>query len=505
MGERAVLVEAGAIDDVHRLWSSLRAHRPAGAEDVVAGGATVLVVARPGTDLARLASEIGRRSLGPAASSSGRDVTIPVAYDGPDLEEVARITGLTPGDVAARHSGACYPTAFIGFSPGFAYLTGLAPELRVPRLATPRKAVPAGSVAIAGEMTAVYPHATPGGWRLIGRAGTLMFDPDRPEPSLLMPGDRVRFEPVAAVSPQPAPLRPPGQVEGPRLTVLEAGPWATVQDLGRIGWAHAGVPRGGVLDRSSAAHANRLVGNQPGVAVIESAFAGLRLRLSESRLVSFTGARAEVTVDGIPARQDAALPLPSGCEILVSRPRAGARVYIAVEGGLAVDPVLGSRSTDTLSGLGPASLAEVESLPLGPMSPGERTGPPASRTGSYPVPGDTVEVRAIVGPRSGWITGAGLDRLADAEFVVEPSSDRTGIRLRGPVVERGAGKELVSEGMVAGAVQVPPDGQPIVLMRNHPATGGYPVAAVVDDAGVDRLAQAPPGVRVRFRLAPPAI
>jgi KipI family sensor histidine kinase inhibitor len=500
---------------VHRLWAELAADRPDGVVDVVPAAATVLVVTSGKVDMDRMLAGVHGlvehldRS-GRAGSGTDRPVvSIPVVYEGPDLEGVAATTGLDRADVVRLHAAPLYRVDFLGFSPGFAYLSGADPRLTVPRLPSPRTSVPAGSVALAAGYTAVYPQPTPGGWRVIGSTDAIMFDPGRPVPALLSPGDRVRFVAVeraagaAPAGPRGAPgptLGTPIPVPGPgapAIEVLDPGPMLTIQDRGRTGWGHLGVPVAGALDRGSAAEANRLAGNPDEAALLESTLGGCRLRLRANRTVAVTGAAADLTVDGLPARSRVGLPLPAGTELAVGRCRHGLRVYIAIGGGLDSPTVLGSRSTDTLSGLGPAPLRRGDQVGLGPAPLDQPADPgPDTRTRSRPT---EIEVEARLGPRENWLSASGLATLGGAEFSVGGSSDRTGVRLEGPKVERAA-REIPPEGVVAGAVQVPPDGQPIVLMRNHPSTGGYPVVAVVDEAGVDRLAQAPPGSVARFRL-----
>ena len=505
-GARAVLFEVESIDEVHSLWASLRDRRPEGVEEIVVGARTLLIRLTDEADPAFLSSLVSDwQRAGPGAPPR-RTVTLPVVYDGPDLDAVAELTGVAPADVARLHSDQTYTVGFLGFSPGFAYLFGGDPRLAVPRLDAPRTSVPAGSVALAADMTAVYPQPTPGGWRLIGRTDAAMFDPQRAEPALLAPGDLVRFRPVDDVAvPDVASLRSPARPVGAgaaALEVIDPGALLTVQDLGRRGWAHAGVPVAGAADLASARRAGRLVGNPAGSAVLESTLGGLRLRLLADRAVAVTGAEVDVTVDGLPARRDTALPLRTGAEIVVGPCRQGIRVYIAVAGGVDVEPVLGSRSTDTLSGLGPAPLRQGDVLPVGSRPEGGTALPPAPAPTALPRPDSVLVVAGRLGPRSEWLSGPGRDTLATAEFTVGASSDRTGVRLEGPAVELARLGQIPSEGMVAGAVQVPPAGRPIVLMRNHPPTGGYPAVAVADDASVDALAQAGPGQRVRFALRP---
>ncbi|WP_068929022.1 5-oxoprolinase subunit B family protein [Planobispora rosea] len=199
-GEHGLLVETGALEISHRLDALLRADRPAGVTEIVPGPATVLVVA-PGADPARLRSSLSllartARAPGAGTAAPERTVTIPVIYDGADLAEVAALAGLTPEEVVERHTRRELVAGWLGFAPGFAYLTGLDPALHVPRLATPRTSVPAGAVAIAGPYSAVYPSASPGGWRLLGRSPLPVWDVTADPPALLTPGTRVRFQAV---------------------------------------------------------------------------------------------------------------------------------------------------------------------------------------------------------------------------------------------------------------------------------------------------------------------
>ena len=499
-GGWSLLVDLDDLPQVHSLWRALREHPPPGVEEIVAGATSVLVTMERESDVAAAVELIRSMRLEESETVPPNLVEIPVMYGGPDLGDVCALTGLSADAVVAKHCEADYSVAFLGFSPGFGYLVGADPILHVPRLDTPRPAVPAGSVGLASEFTAVYPQSTPGGWRVIGRTDLLMFDPTRRQPSLLGPGDSVRFVATSTLGPAPAweHVRLP-PVSGDYLLIIDPGPLTTIQDAGRPGWAHLGVPRAGAADRRSAALANRLVGNEPTAALLESTLAGPTLRIGSDRQVAVTGARAAITVDGIPARPDTALTLRAGSEIRVASVDAGARVYVAFSGGLTVDPVMGSRSTDTLSGIGPAPLKPGDLLALGAP---EREGLPSSDSPgtSCPRPGELISIAAVPGPRDDWIGKRGMETLASAVFDVAPTSDRTGVRLSGAPVGIVRREELPSEGVVAGAIQVPPGGDPIVLLRNHPTTGGYPVAAVVTDDGIDALAQARPGVRVRFEL-----
>ncbi|MFJ9930457.1 biotin-dependent carboxylase uncharacterized domain-containing protein [Streptomyces misionensis] len=278
------------------------------------------------------------------------------------------------------------------------------------------------------------------------------------------------------------------------LVVVRPGALTTVQDLGRPGYAHLGVPRSGALDPGAAALVNRLTGNPPDAAVLETTVDGCALRARSTVTVAVGGAPCPVTVGGRPAPWGAPVVVPAGALLEVGAAVAGVRCYVAVRGGIAVEPVLGSRATDLLSGLGPAPLAEGTVLPLG-----RPAGPPA-RVDGAPQPGPPAELvlRVTPGPRADWFTARALRDLATRAYRVSPASNRIGLRTEGPALERARDAELPSEGMVLGAVQVPPDGRPVVFLADHPTTGGYPVIAVVRPTDLAAAAQAVPGTPVRF-------
>ncbi len=194
-GEDAVLVEVDSLGEVEAVRAAVAAARLPDVLELVPAARTVLIVTRPG-GLSAVRRVLSTADLDHHPDTAGDEVVIRVRYDGPDLDLVAGTAGLTTAEVVDLHTGADYRVAFCGFAPGFAYLTGLPEPLRQPRLDSPRTKVPTGSVGVAGEFTAAYPRATPGGWRLIGRTDAPLFDPRRPTPALLTPGDRVRFEAV---------------------------------------------------------------------------------------------------------------------------------------------------------------------------------------------------------------------------------------------------------------------------------------------------------------------
>ena len=282
------------------------------------------------------------------------------------------------------------------------------------------------------------------------------------------------------------------------LEILATGPLTTVQDLGRTGLAGLGVGRSGAADPAALRLANRLLGNPEGAAAVEVTFGGLETRADGGMFVAVTGAVCPTTVDGLPVGRAAVTWLPDGATLRLGTPAAGVRTYVAVRGGIDVSPVLGSRSTDILAGLGPDRPDVGARLPVGPAP---STVP---RIDVAPVAVPTVDelvLRVTTGPREDWFTPGALRLLLTSSYVVTSESDRVGMRLSGPVLERARSGELSSEGMVTGAIQVPPSGQPTLFLADHPVTGGYPVIGVVIGEDVGRAAQARPGQSVRFTAA----
>ena len=283
--------------------------------------------------------------------------------------------------------------------------------------------------------------------------------------------------------------------------VLATGPLATVQDLGRGGHAHLGVPRSGGADRGALRLANRLVGNPESAAVIEVTLGGLRLRAAQRLLAAVTGAVGQVTANGRPVGIGARIELPAGAELSVGFPESGCRSYVAIRGGVDVPPVLGSRSTDILSGLGPPPLAARDVLDIG--------APQADLPPVALAPVDTRRDRVITldmfdGPRRDLLAEPAC--LVTGAWEVGADSNRVGVRLsrpagatEAPARHRSDAGELASEGLAHGAVQVPPTGNPVIFLADHPVTGGYPVAGVLTARSLDAAAQLVAGSLIRFR------
>jgi KipI family sensor histidine kinase inhibitor len=434
---------------------------------------------------------------------------VPTLYDGDDIGEVAKARGLSVDAVVALHGAQEYSALMLGFMPGFAYLGPLPTALETPRRATPRVRVPAGSVAVAGRMTGIYPFASPGGWNLIGRTSQRLFDPFADPPALILPGDRVRFVAVRELPDPPASAPHPTRNGAPTVEVIAPGLLTTVQDTGRFGYRRLGVTWAGPMDATAHREANQAVGNATDAATLECTISGPTLRFLTTTRFAVVGADLGALLE----RSDlGAWPVPLGVSVLAragnvltfAGRRSGCRCCLAFAGGLDVPVVLGSRSTDLPAGFGGfegRALRAGDVLSLGP--------PPreASETGARhePSPSTTPTLRVILGPQADCLTPESLPRFLGESYDVAATSDRVGCRLSGPrLVHRGAA-EIASEGMLPGSVQIPPDGQPIVMMADAPTTGGYPKVATVIAADLERLAQIVPGAgRVRFEAIPSA-
>jgi len=521
--DRALLVEAADLDEAMRL--NLAWDGAPGVVERIPGARTVLVRFDPlRVSAGELAAVLESTEVDAEHVPHTREVTVPVRYDGEDLDEVATLLGVSAEEVVNRHLSAEWQVAFSGFAPGFGYTVSTDPLFDVPRRSSPRTRVPAGSVALAGHFTGVYPRESPGGWQLIGRTDAAMWDIDRDPPALLSPGTLVRFERVraavaGALSPDSAGsltlAKGPASDEGvlrqaqqpnPSIEVVRPSLQLLVQDLGRFGHAALGVSASGVADRTALRDANRAVGNRPDAAVLESV-GGCVLRFRGDGVAAIAGALGELTLTDVAgATRTIAHGVPfataDGDELALGHPAHGLRYVIAVRGGVLAPQALGSTASDTLAGLGPAPLAAGDVLGIGEA--GHLSADPHPQPRALPASGDLVELDITLGPRDDWFTPAAIETLTGQDWTVTPRSDRVGIRLHGETpLERSVAGELPSEGAVNGAIQVPPDGQPVLFLPDHPLTGGYPIIGALTDRCLDLAGQLPPGARIRFRIVDP--
>lgn len=519
---RALLVELDDLEQTLALFAALQRRPIDGVDEIVPAARTLLVHLQPGApDVAAIAHELAQRDLSGAIERGGARIEIPVRYDGADLAELAALLGIGTAELIARHTGQDYTVAFCGFAPGFAYLSGGHPSLDVPRRATPRTRVPAGSVALAGTFAAVYPDETPGGWQLLGTTELKMWDLARDPPALLQPGMRVRFVDVTtdSIAARARSTGATGQKgsqtphstphAGPALTVRATGLQTLVQDAGRARQAAQGVSAAGALDQGALRRANRLVGNASTLPVLEALAGGLQLSSQGSTVLAVAGATGPLTLtraDGRawPVERNQAVALTDGDRLTLGQPVTGLRSYVALRGGFDIAPVLGSASRDTLAKIGPPALAVGQQLPVGDARASSAVAAPELAPPLLPRAGDTVTLDITLGPRTDWFTPAAVALLAAQRWQVTQQADRVGLRLLGEVaLTRAQTQELPSEGTATGAIQVPASGQPVLFLADHPLTGGYPVIGCVAPWHLDLAAQIPPGAWIRFApLAP---
>lgn len=473
-----VLTDGAALLDMPNadalgLAATLAAAPPPGFLDAIPGARTLLVLFDPDCfDLASL-TRPGTLVVRPPS----RTRVLRTVYDGADLPAISAQSGMAVPDLVRLHTQAVHTVAFLGFAPGFAYLSGAPTPLALRRLETPRVRVPAGAVAVADGYSGIYPGGTPGGWRLIGRVAERMFDPVASPPALLRPGDQVIFESVESLPEISAP--PPAAPEGqPALRVVAPGPCTSVQGGPRHGLSASGVPAGGAMDLPALAAANALLGNAPDAAGLEFTLAGPEL---------------EALLDVRVAVNGTVRDLCPGERLKVGLLQRDLRGYLAVAGGFSQ-----ARPGDAMRRLQRADELRVAAHRGGSRQDAKllRSAAPSPALSDGPRGDRVLEVRALAGPQFDHFDLP--DRFFSAPYTLSPDSDRRGLRLRGePLRPRRA--DIAPEGTAPGAVQVPGDGLPIVLGPDRPVTGGYPKIATVISADLPLLAQVRPGARIRFR------
>jgi KipI family sensor histidine kinase inhibitor len=514
-GDSALLLELDPVIDADvnsRAIAIAAAVRDAvlpGIRDVVSTYRSVAVYFDPLiADIRDVQASLERSLEVRVPAARGNLVEIPVEYGGqwgPDLQDVADFGGLSTDAVIKRHCEREYRVFMLGFLPGFAYLGSVDAAIAAPRKSTPRERVRAGSVAIAGAQTAVYPLDSPGGWQIIGHTATRMFDAAQWPAALLAPGDSVRFR-AEPHGPRPdvTGMRSGGQsVTASRsMSIIDPGMLTTVQDAGRWGHQSTGVPVCGAMDWIAYRTANALVGNAPGAATLEATMAGPKLRFEQRTTFAVAGADLGATLDGVRVPHCAAVSCPAGGVLRFGNRVFGARAYLAADGGIEVPRVLASRSTHVLSRMGGwhgRQLMQGDRLALGGPGPAPGRRRPTPEATEY-VRGGGARVRVMPGPQSEYFPADALDALERTRFTISPQSNRMGYRLQGGQIPRLVEQELISDAAFTGAIQVPSSGEPILLMADRQTTGGYPQLAVVITADVPLVAQLSPGDWIEFRV-----
>lgn len=515
-GDSALLLELGepVIDPelnarAIAVARAIREQAIPGVRDVVSTFRSVAVFFDPlSTDVAAVAAALHRAENAAPSSVAGRTIDVPVVYggeSGPDLAEVAAFARSTPEAVIERHAGTVYRVYMIGFLPGFPYMAHVDATIAAPRRAIPRLRVAAGSVGIAGMQTGIYPRESPGGWQIIGRTASTIFDQAQLPPALLAPGDRVRFVPTqesalsgftrTGVSLKAGTTK--GNVER-FVNILRPGLLTTVQDLGRWGHQGLGVPVAGPMDPVAHRVANALVGNPVDAATLETTLIGPDLRFGQETVVAIAGGDLWPMLDGADVPIGVPFRCPSGSVLRFGDRRSGARAYVAFDGGVEVDPVLGSRATHVMSRMGGVqgrALRAGDRVALGPPTARAKTKPfsaPRSKGGA--------RLRVLPGPQAEHFDGSALDALQRKRFTISAQSDRMGYRLLEAAIAGHRLGDMISDVMLMGGVQILPSGEPILLMADRQTTGGYPQLAVVITADLPLAAQLRPGDWIEFEV-----
>lgn len=468
---------------------------------------TVTLYSELGAKLLRLAAREG------LPSRKGKRWRVPVVYGGAfgiDLEAVAARAGMTQDEVVARHTAGDYRVYMLGFLPGYTYLGGLDPKLATPRRQDPRLETPSGTVAIGGVQTGIQCITAPSGWNLLGLyAGAHLSPasradlPDRARRSRhLLPDTRGR---MGGARPRRRGRRS-GRRDGrarramSRIVVDTVGPATSVQDVGRFGAQRYGLTTSGAMDRVSLAIANALVGEPTRAAAIEIGPLGATFRARNGDVrVALAGADRAASVAGRKAWINETMLLREGDVLQLGAARSGVFSYLAIEGGIAGEPVYGSLSVSARASLGspyPRPLRAGDELEVGAPStdaPERRFKPLAARAGP---------VRVVLGPQDDHLTPEAIALFLGSEWRISPKSDRMGYRLEGPKLAHVDGYNIVSDGTVPGSIQVPGNGQPLALLADRGTTGGYPKIATVITADLPRFAQTQAGGRVRFAAVP---
>lgn len=503
LGDSAWMFISGAADRGHSLQLILRLRRLIGLNmipqihDVVSSFDTIAVHFDP-SDGEMVLDHLTSLDLDQACDADavrGYTITVPVVYGGdygPDLQTLADARSLTAADVARIHSEAEYTVAAIGFAPGFPYLYGLPEILHHPRRPSPRS-VPAGSVAIAGDQAGIYPFASQGGWHVLGRTPLQLFDPHREDPSLLHPGDKVKFVTVDRWEAQDA-VSPGDPATSGDIRILEPGALSSIQAGPRLGFQRFGVSPGGAADPVAACVANRLVGNPEDAALLECTMTGALLLFEQSAKVAWVGWKHESA--GKPHE------LKAGSRLDLRGPMSHLRGYLAVAGGFDVPSLMGSCATDLRShfgGHGGRALRSGDWLHIGKTPEQPRPDSGSWRVSWPRSEGYLTELRYVRGVQADWFCAEAHQALQQSFYEISPASDRMGCRLKGEKLQLIEPRDMVSQPVVAGSIQVPPDGQPIVLLCERQTIGGYPQIGHVISADLPKLARAWPGTRIHFR------
>lgn len=506
------LIELTSLEETLALYSKLQHMQLKGIKELIPAAKTILVFFNEfETNLDVLISTIAQVTVGTSLDRNAQEVIIPIVYKGEDLAQVAELQGMSIADVITKHQQSIWNVAFIGFAPGFAYLNSPDhPFTDIPRLKVPRKKIPVGSLGLAGQYSGIYPKDSPGGWQLIGTTSEKMWDLERENPALLLPGVKIHFEDVTH---HPISVSVPEQITAtvqqdlsaePVFKITGTGLQMLMQDEGRLNQTNIGVGSAGAMDLSAMHTANRIVGNPIEVAVIEVLNGGLKAKMQGSAVIAVTGAISNIHIqfaNGQQANFDSYQPiaLDAGDEFHIQSPTSGLRNYLSVRGGFHLQAVLNSYAFDSLAILGPTPLKIGDVLYQGQAQTYHISIHEVPKV-QLPQVGDIVALDIVMGPRTDWFDEQSVEQFFQQTWLVTNESNRVGLRLFGeqPLLRK-ITHELESEGTCIGALQILPSGQPVLFMNDHPLTGGYPVIASVAKHHWDLVAQIPAGCHIQFK------
>jgi len=536
LGDAALLVDfqnyLEPLSKIHQLSELLFSSSPAWLLDLIPGIDTLLVALqfsdynyRDTRAVAKAEVEVLlNKLLGERQQEAKSEVIhrIRVCYDpelAPDLFASAEKCKLSVREFINRHKNSEIRVDILGFMPGFSYCSGLDPSLKLPRLESPRTSVPAGSVAIAELQTAIYPQPTPGGWNIIGRSPDVLFDPSKSRPSLLMAGERVEFIEInlaefrqieAQNLPKAATHVSKPKSASHEIEVISPGLQTTIQGLPRYGFAHLALSAGGPMDQEGARLANTLLGNPNDAAGLEITGAGAKLLFHEDTWVAWVGARciSQMNGDAIPGNRP--VLVPKGAILSFGSMIQGYRIFLALSGGIDSEFILDGRGSHLSAGIGGKVLQKGDILYL--QRPQEACQKPfikklSDAKISYPkwsiaspaLPGKKLElIKALPSIHLNMLSSTEQDALWKTVWTISSQSNRMGMRLESDFKISSSITGIASQGIWFGTVQLPPSGQPILMMAEHQTTGGYPRLMEIVSSERSKLAQLRPGDKIQF-------
>ena len=536
VGDVALLVDfrgqANALNFVHQLSEYLLANRPAWLLDVIPGIDTLLICLDfPSLEYAQVRSAARsdlqlaiKKILGSKnpQSNNERVYRIRVCYDreiAPDLLSSAKKCKLTVREFINRHKNSQTYVDILGFIPGFAYCSGLDPSLRLPRLESPRTAVPSGSVAIAELQTGLYPQSTPGGWNVIGRTPDILFDATREPPNLLSAGARVEFIEINLdeykknlndLTKKHISIEKPSQDTDKTIEVLSSGLLTTVQDLPRYGYAHLALSSGGPVDLEGAALANALIGNPSNAIGLEITGVGPRLLFHVDTWVAWVGGHFEAKIDSKSIFGNRPIRIARGQTLSFSSIHQGYRIFLAIAGGIEVKSVLGRGGSHLSAGIGNKPIQKGEFLRLSQPNHSDRmpllrsmidSGMSSTKwsiTAPIILGQKTQFIHAIPSLHLNLLSTQEQELLWKTVWTVSSQSNRMGMRLNSHFKINSPISGIASQGICFGTVQLPPSGEPILMLSEHQTTGGYPRLLEVVRSERSKLAQMRPGDQFQF-------